>query len=538
MSHRLSVRAIGALIACLQPLALASPQSPANNPDAILDLTTREGVAQAHAQWRFAEARIVDAPSVTPGGPGTRDIEPKAGAAEFDDSEWEAIDPTTLGQRRSAGRLSFAWYRINLTVPERIAGLNTNGMTLALEATVDDYAEIWVDGALPLTLGGGPGAASGFNAPSRIVLTRDAKPGQKIQVALFGINGPLSAPPGNFVWIRGVTLDFYKPGRFAPTQEVAFTIDRCDPELDRVIPPGTRLERLADGFTFTEGPVWVPAKFAGVGGQPVDHGSLLFSDPNRNVIQRWDPEAGVSVFRAKSGYTGADIAQYRQPGSNGLALDAQGRLTICEHGNRRITRLEHNGDLTVLADRFEGKRLNSPNDLVYRSDGALFFTDPPFGLPKFGEDPRRESPYTGVYALVNGELKMVSNDLRGPNGVAFSPDERCLYVTNWDEKKKIVMRYECASDGSLTNGAVFFDMTGAPGEEALDGIKVNEKGDLFVSGPGGVWVISAEGRRLGTVVCPELPANMAWGDDDGRALYLCARTGVYRLRLPAGSARR
>src|SRR5262249_11604520 len=153
-------------------------------------------------------------------------------------------------------------------------------------------------------------------------------------------------------------------------------------------------------FGFTEGPVWNP-----------DGGYLLFSDPNINTIFRWSPDGQVSPFRVKSGYTGFDIGEYGQPGSNGLTLDREGRLTICEHGNRRVTRFEKNGQLTILADRYEGKRLNSPNDLVYRSDGALYFTDPPFGLPKFHDDPRRESPYTGVYCLIDGKLTLVSNDL-------------------------------------------------------------------------------------------------------------------------------
>ncbi len=179
----------------------------------------------------------------------------------------------------------------------------------------------------------------------------------------------------------------------------------------------------------------------------------------------------------------------------------------------------------------EGKRLNSPNDLVYRSDGALYFTDPPFGLPKFFEDPRKELPFSGVYCLINGKLLLVSKDLQGPNGLAFSPDEKYFYVTNWDEKKKVVMRYEVNADGTLSNSQVFFDMTSAPGEDALDGMKVDQKGNLYVSGPGGLWILSPEGKHLGTIIGPEHPHNMAWGDDDGRTLYLCARSGLYRIRL-------
>jgi gluconolactonase len=233
-----------------------------------------------------------------------------------------------------------------------------------------------------------------------------------------------------------------------------------------------------------------------------------------------------------------DIGEYTQPGSNGLAIDSDGRLTIAEHGNRRVTRIEKTGVVTVLADRYEGKRLNSPNDLVYKSDGTLYFTDPPFGLPRTYDDPRKELAYSGVFRWSQGELRLVANDLRGPNGLAFSPDEKYLYVTNWDVSRKVVMRYAVAPDGTLGEGVEFFDMTNATGEEALDGIKVDRDGNLFVSGPGGVWILSAGGRHLGTIRAPELPANLAWGDADGRTLYLTARTGLYRIRLEIPGVRR
>ncbi len=295
---------------------------------------------------------------------------------------------------------------------------------------------------------------------------------------------------------------------------------RLDLALDRIVAAGAQLEKLAGGFQFTEGPLWLP------------DGALLFSDPNANRIYRWSEEKGLSVFRDRSGYDGADIAAYTQPGSNGLALDPQGRLTICEHGNRRVTRLAKDGTLTVLAEGFRGRRLNSPNDLVYRSDGSLYFSDPPFGLPKFHADPRRELDFTGVFLVTpNGELRLVSRDLTGPNGVAFSPDERFLYVTNWDERKKIVMRHSVEANGDLVDGQVFFDMGAAPEPEALDGIKVDVEGNLYVSGPGGLWILSPAGKHLGTLRAPELPANFAFGGADGRTLYMAARTGLYRVQL-------
>ncbi|MBS0195399.1 MAG: SMP-30/gluconolactonase/LRE family protein [Planctomycetes bacterium] len=423
-----------------------------------------------------------------------------------------------------------------MTIPERINGLDTKGTTVVLELTVDDYAEVWVNGQLPLVLGERTSSVSGWNAPARVTITRDAQPGRRVDVAVFAANGPLSAPPSNYVWIRSATLDFYAAGRGwvnVPTP-VETSITRLDPALDAIVAPGARAEKLADGFSFTEGPVWVPSvappKTYGGGGQG---GYLLFSDPDKNVIHRWNPRDGaVSIFRTKSGYSGVgglNIGEYHQPGSNGLTLSPDGRLTICEHGNRRVTRLEPNGSLTVLADSYNGKRLNSPNDLVYRSDGALYFTDPPFGLPKVFDDAGKELPYSGVYCLIGGVLTLATTDLKAPNGLAFSPDEKYLYVDNWQEDRKVVMRYEAAADGSLRNAQVFFDMTATKGEVCLDGLKVDRRGNLFVSGPGGIWVISPEAKHLGTISLPELPANFAFGD--GGWLYCCARTGLYRLPL-------
>jgi gluconolactonase len=357
-----------------------------------------------------------------------------------------------------------------------------------------------------------------------VVLTNNARPGQTIQVAVFGANGPLSDPPPNFIWVRSATLDFYEPGALSGVEAPA-QITRLDPALDAIVPREAKIEKLAAGFLFTEGPVWVP------------DGYLLFSDPNSNTIYRWSDNDGLSVYRTKSGYTGVDVAQYRQPGSNGLALDRDGRLTINEHGNRRVTRLEKNGSLTILADRHDGRRLNSPNDLVYRSDGSLYFTDPPFGLPKVFGDPRKETPYSGVYRWSGGTLQLLATEAAGPNGLAFSPDERYLYLGNWDEKQKTVTRYEVQPDGTLANGTRFFDMTNAPGNDAIDGVKVDQHGNVYVSGPGGLWILSPTGKHLGTIVGPEHPHNLAWGDADGKTLYLTAQTGLYRIRLSVAGAR-
>jgi gluconolactonase len=505
---------------------------PESQPEASVNLMTGDGANLVRAQWRYRDTKIVEVDFTGPGVDGqptgkpvrTYDYSPHAGGVDYDDSRWEQISPESLDQRRSTGRLCFNWYRTSITIPEKIGTLSTLGSTVVFETSVDDYAEVWVDGELTRAVGQRGGSiVAGWNAANRLIIGRDAKPGQKIQLAIFGANGPLSNPPTNFIWMRLARLDFYRgergPVAITPS-EVNVEVVRKDPAINEIIGPNPKIFKLAEGFQFTEGPVWVR-----------DGGYLIFSDPNANTQYKYTKDSELSVYRRPSGYSGADIAEYGQPGSNGLTLDRDGRLTINEHGNRRVTRLEKDGTLTVLADRYDGKRLNSPNDLVYRSDGTLYFTDPPFGLPKFFEDPRKELPFSGVFSLQNGKLRLVTTDLAGPNGIAFSPDEKYLYVTNWDEKKKVIMRYESLPDGTVSSGMVFFDMTGAPGEDALDGMKVDQKGNLYVSGPGGLWIISPDGKHLGTVIAPKHPHNMAWGDADGKTLYLCARSGLYKMRL-------
>jgi len=497
-------------------------------PQAVVDLRTSDGAALVGAQWRYSDVAIVQTehrepgPDLRPtGAPNrTNDITPHAGAADFDDSAWEIIQPAELENRRSHGRLAFNWYRTRLTLPRRVGDFEVAGSTVVLELVIDDYAEIWVDGRLPLVLGQTGGQLiKGFNAPNRVVLTRDARPGQQVQLAIFGVNGPISNPPVNFIWIRSATLDFFPKGTLDAPSFADAKVVRLDPSLDRIVPRSARMEKLAGGFQFTEGPVWHP------------DGYLLFSDPNANTIYRWSPDGSISVFRTKSGYSGFDIGRYHQPGSNGLTLDREGLLTINEHGNRRVTRLERTGKITVLADRYEGKRLNSPNDLVYRSDGTLYFTDPPFGLPKAFQDPAKELPFSGVYMLRDGRVTLLTKELSGPNGIAFSPDEKYLYVDNWDLKRKVLMRYEVNADGTLTNGKVFYDFTSDPEPVALDGIKVDMEGNVYVSAPGGVWILSPAGKPLGRILPPEHDANFAFGDADGKSLYLTASTGLYRIRV-------
>lgn len=518
----------------LTALALLAQGASASDALATVDLTNAADAVQVHATWRYSDAHVVATnffaagadgqPSSTPNE--TQAIEPRAGRADFDDSAWPVIGADTLKTRRGNGRVSFNWYRLSLTLPDAIGGVSVAGKTVWFEARLDDYAEVWVNGEIGRGFGQmGGSVVAGWSAPNRVVLAHDARAGQKIQVAVFGMNGPISDAPTNYIYFHEakLTLTDGAPGPVAVTpHEVNVRIERLDPAIDRIVPVNAKLWKLAEGFRFTEGPVWVR-----------DGGYLLFSDPNANRIYRYSDEAGLGVFREHSGYDAADIAEYGQPGSNGLTLDRQGRLTINEHGRHRVSRLERDGSVSVLTSSYQGKRLNSPNDLVYRSDGSLYFTDPPFGLPKFADDPRKELSFNGVYRVsAAGQVSLLTREFSGPNGIAFSPDEKFLYVGNWDPAAKVVRKYPVKRDGSLGTGAVFVDLTQTiPGDEALDGIKVDKAGHVYLSAPGGVWIFDADGRHLGTIVAPSPVHNFAWGGADGRTLYLCARSNLYRMPL-------
>jgi len=538
-TSRLSVLLAASMLLSAGPAA-ADPL--ADTPAASVDLTVSAGAELLAADWRYSDVRIVtgelrapDAAGQPTGAPvETYDYSPHAGTREFDDSGWERIAPADLAARRAGGLLCFNWYRVRLTVPERIGDFDPTGSLMVFETSLDDYAEVWVDGELPRAFGqNGGSVVAGWNAPNRLVIGRGVMPGQQIQLAIFGINGPISAAPTNFIWLRSARVDFYpnaeRPIAVVP-QEVNVEVVRIDPAIDALIPENAKVFKLAEGFTFTEGPVWTP------------DGELYFSDPNENRIYRYHDRGAepgqLSVFLEPSGYDGDDIDRYFQPGSNGLALGADGRLLVNQHGNRRVVRLEADGRVTPLASQFEGHRLNSPNDLVVKRDGTIYFTDPPFGLPLVFRDPSKELAFSGIFRIHDGSTELLAKELDGPNGLAFSPDEKFLYVSNWDPERKVVMRYPVRADGSLGRGTVFFDMTGAPEEEALDGLKVDERGNLYVSGPGGLWVVSSEGRHLGTIRLPRLPANFAFGGTDGRTLYLTARSALYRMPLKVAGADR
>jgi len=299
-------------------------------------------------------------------------------------------------------------------------------------------------------------------------------------------------------------------------------IERLDPRFDALIPPGAELERLADGMEWAEGPLW-----------DAQDGSLLFSDIPRNTVFRWKDGAGLSVFLEPSGYTGSEPFTGREPGSNGLAFDGDGRLILCQHGDRRIARLESDGSFTVLAERYQGKRLNSPNDLVFTTDGDLYFTDPPYGLPGTFDDTTKELDFQGVYHLdADGELTAVITDLNAPNGVALSPDGQTLYVANSERSRPVWMAYPVLDDGSVGPGREFAEArawvregTGVP-----DGLKVDQRGNLFATGPGGIHVFAPDGTRLGRIETGVPTANVAWGGDDGSVLYITANDAILRLR--------
>lgn len=299
-------------------------------------------------------------------------------------------------------------------------------------------------------------------------------------------------------------------------------IHRADPRFDALVATDAKIEQLADGFDWAEGPVWVKSG-----------NYLLFSDIPKNMIWKWDGQA-LSSYMKPAGYSGDGKYPGREPGSNGLLIDKEGRLILCQHGDRRIARREADGKLVTLADKFEGKRFNSPNDAVFKSNGDLYFTDPPYGLPKAFNDPARELPYCGVYrwSAKDGTVTLLTKEMSAPNGIAFSPDEKTLYVANSDGKKAVWMAYPVNGDGTIGVGKIFYDATplvkqglqGAP-----DGLKVDAMGNVFATGPGGVHVFAPDGTPLGRIDPGCKVANCGWGDD-GSVLYLTADKTLCRIR--------
>jgi gluconolactonase len=302
----------------------------------------------------------------------------------------------------------------------------------------------------------------------------------------------------------------------------AQTIVRTDPALDKIVPADAKVEKVHGDFRFIEGPVWDKTG-----------GFLLFSNIPANSIMKWTPDGTVSVF--KQPIFAGTYPDGVLIGSNGLTLDRQGRLVAAEHGNRRVARYDKSGAVTVLADRYEGKRLNSPNDLVVKKNGDVYFTDPQ-GLernyPADAKDaPKTELDFNGVYRIsTDGKLTLLTKDIPYPNGIAFSPDEKKLYVAN-SRPDKFWMVFDVNSDGTLANGRKFFDATQIPGDDVPDGMKIDTAGNLYSTGPAGIMIFSPDAKLLGTIQFPELPSNCAWGDPYSKTLYVTARTGLYRIHL-------
>jgi gluconolactonase len=300
----------------------------------------------------------------------------------------------------------------------------------------------------------------------------------------------------------------------------AQSVRRLDPALDKIVPAGAVIEKVIGNLQFAEGPVWLR-----------NGGYLLFSDIPSNAIMKWTGE--LSAFRKP--VFGREFPQGVQIGTNGLTLDRQGRLIACEHGNRRVSRTEQDGTVTTLADRYEGKRFNSPNDVVCKSNGDIYFTDPNSVARRNPPDPhndfKTELGFNGVYRVTAaGKLELLTKDMPYPNGLAFSPDEKKLYIAN-SRLDKFWMVYNVKADGTLAEGKKFFDLSHDTGEAVPDGMKVDSAGNIYATGPGGVLVISPRGKHLGTIEVPEIPANCAWGEADGKTLYIAARTSIYRIRL-------
>ena len=318
------------------------------------------------------------------------------------------------------------------------------------------------------------------------------------------------------------------------SEHSAAKVERLDPAANSIIPDDAVLQKLASGFTWTEGPIWI------------HEGYLLFADIPSNSIRKLTLPDTASMYLEPSGYRGSAPFGGRESGSNGMTLDVRGRLTVAGHAQRDVFRMESLSDpshTTILADTYEGKRLNSPNDLVYKSDGSLYFTDPPYGLvTQKDNDPAKELKVNGVYRLPGAlehqagappqrdKLQLLVKDLPRPNGIAFSPDEKYLYVSN-SEPQKTWMRYRVQADGTLADAKLFFDATSDTRVGGPDGIKVDKAGNLYGSGPGGVWIFSPEGKHVATIVMPERVSNCAWGGSDGKTLYITASTSVYRIDL-------
>ncbi len=306
------------------------------------------------------------------------------------------------------------------------------------------------------------------------------------------------------------------------------SVERMDPSIDALINADAQIELLGEGYSWSEGPLWIESQKM-----------LLFTDVPNNVIHKWTEKNGVEVFLTPSGYTGTTPTVSREPGANGLTLDRQGNLLVCQHGDRRVSRYDGTFDkpepkFSTLADRFDGKRLSSPNDLVVRSNGDIFFTDPPYGLRKLDEDPDKEIPFNGVYKLsTDGKVTVLVDSLTKPNGIALAPDEKTLLVANSDPAKAIWYVFDITAGDSLANARIFYDATAMVNETnpgVPDGFKIDKDGNVFASGPGGIWIFNSKGTVIGKVRLPDATANCALADD-GKTLFMTSKNKLLRLKM-------
>ena len=324
---------------------------------------------------------------------------------------------------------------------------------------------------------------------------------------------------------------------FAAAQSPGAVV-RLDPALDALVSADAKVELVKDGFGFTEGPVWV---------QNGSEGYLLFTDMPGNVIWKLTPAGQASVYLSNAGYNGPEVwrwggiqnngrertdpkfEEFAMIGADGLTLDRQGRLVVATFAGRSLMRVEKDGKRTVLADRYEGKRFGGPNDVVVKRDGAIYFTDTYGSFRLREKDPRRELDFNAVFMWKDGKLALMVKDMPATNGLAFSPDEKYLYVNG--SRDNYVNRYELGADGTLANGKLFIDMRKETAPGVTDGLRVDTKGNLYETGPGGVWIVSPEGKHLGTIRAPEISTNVGFGDADRKTLYIAARTSIYKIRV-------
>jgi gluconolactonase len=314
---------------------------------------------------------------------------------------------------------------------------------------------------------------------------------------------------------------------FAAEPRTMGIIERLDPAINALIPEDAQMEIIGEGLQWSEGPVWIR-----------DGGFLLFSDVLTNTIHRWDAKDGCRPFLIPSGYTGSE-PRGAEMGSNGLNVDREGRLLLCQHGDRRVARLDppfdtSNQKYVTVADRYEGKRFNSPNDLVVHSSGAIYFTDPPYGLEQQMEDPAKELPFQGIYRIApDGKVTLLSKEMERPNGIGLSPDEKTLYVANSHRPRLLWMAFPVKADGTLDKGRVFFDgmaLAKKWNRGSADGMAIDQHGNVWATAPGGVAVISPQGKHLGSLITTQRTANCKFGED-GSTLFIAADDYLLMIRL-------